>query len=294
MIVLFLTTIILMRILQSVYTKKTNLSIPNGGKAYMKYIGISNLFSALFALILVLAGKSGFEGINLQMIIIASVSGMALAAYSFFSIKVLSSGTILLNSMFATAGLIVPCVLGIFMFDETISFMQSVCIVILFASIFMMVDSSKKVATKISKKTIFYLIGVMLSNGVSMFCQKLFGELQPHGNVSLFSMITFFIPTVLILCAIPFVSEEETEAKALPKKLIGYAMILAFAVFVIQQLVTLLTPILSSAVLFTFVNGGAVVVSAVVGAVAYNEKVTVKSVVGIVLGIATMIGMKIF
>ena len=48
---------------------------------------------------------------------------------------------------------------------------------------------------------------------------------------------------------------------------------------------------LSSAVLFAFVNGGATVVSAVVGAVVYNEKITLKSACGILIGIVAMICM---
>lgn len=208
--------------------------------------------------------------------------------------KSVKQWNVVLNSMFSTAGLIVPCILGIFIFDEPISFMQVVCIAVLFASTSMLVDASKKASAGFSKKTILYLVGSMLSNGMVMFCQKLFGELQPNGNVSLFSMMTFLIPAVVILCAVPFVPERTEPTKKLPKKLIGYALILAFAVFVIQQLVTLLTPLLSSAVLFTFVNGGATVVAALVGAIVYKEKITVKSACGIILGVVAMICIKIF
>lgn len=294
MVVLFLFIIILMRVLQSLYSKKANLNLPDGIKPYMKYIGISKVFSAFFGLLLMFMDKRGFEGINLQMILIASASGIALAIGSLCGIKALKSGTIVLNSMFGTAGMIVPCVLGIFMFDEPVSFMQGISIAVLFVSIVMLVDSSKKIMTKISISTVFYLIGTMLSNGMVMFCQKLFGELQPTGNVSLFSMITFLIPAVVVLCIIPFVPEMEKDAMKFPKKLIGYAVILAFAVFVIQQLVTLLTPLLSSAVLFAFVNGGATVVAAIVGATVYKEKITIKSACGILIGIVAMICIKIF
>ncbi len=294
MVVLFLVIIILMRVLQSLFSKKANLIIPDGVKSYMKHIGISKLFSSVFGLVLIILESRNLAGINLQMIAIASVSGLALAIGSLCGIKALSNGTLVLNSMFGAAGLIVPCILGIFLFDEPISFMQGVCMAVLFFAMAMLVDSSKKISKKISKKTILYLIGSLLSNGTVMFCQKLFGELEPDGNVSFFSMITFLIPAAVILCVLPLVPEKAEDTKKFPKKLIVYALILAFAVFVIQQLVTLLTPLLSSAVLFTFVNGGATVIAALVGAAVYSEKITVKSALGIILGIAAMIGMKVF
>ena len=228
------------------------------------------------------------------MIIIACISGIALAISSLCSIKALNSGTIVLNSIFSTAGLIVPCILGIFIFNEPISLMQILCIIVLFISTCMLVISSKKSKKEISKRTVLYLIGLMFSNGVVMFCQKLFGEYQGSKYVSLFSMLTFLIPAVVILFSMQFVTEKGEKAAKFSKKLVVYAVILAFAVFVIQQAVTLLTPLLSSVFLFTFVNGGATVVAALVGAIVYKEKIEFKSAVGIILGIAAMIGVKVF
>lgn len=293
MVILSLTIIVLMRIIQSIFNKKASLNIPRGVKFYMKYIGVLNLFAALFSMILVITERS-FAGVNLQMIVIASCSGLALAVSSLCNIKALCSGTIALNSMFATAGLIVPCIVGIFMFDEPIYPIHIVCVVLLFISMAMLANSSKKTSKRFSKKTILYLVGSLLSEGAVMLCQKVFGKFQPSGNVSLFSMLTFLIPAVVILCAIPFVSERSGMQKKFPRKLVGYAVILAFAVFVIQQLVTLLTPLLPSSVLFTFSGGSATIVAALVGAVVYNEKITVKSACGIILGVVAIMGLNIF
>lgn len=93
MVILFLIVIILMRVLQSVFNKKACLNIPDGVKPYMKYIGVSKLFAAMFAFLLAVTGGN-FAGINLQMIIIASSSGFALAIGSLCGIKALSSGTL--------------------------------------------------------------------------------------------------------------------------------------------------------------------------------------------------------
>ena len=129
-----------------------------------------------------------------------------------------------------------------------------------------------------------------------MFCQKYFGEKVPNGNVSVFSMLSFLVPSVLLTFGILFMgkTQKAVEKVEFPKKLYLYAAILSFAVFIIQQFVTILTPMLSSVILFTLVNGGATVIAAIVGAVCYKEKLTIKSIIGIVLGIASLICIKMF
>lgn len=293
MVAIFLIIILLMRVLQSTFSKKVSMNIPAGIKPYIKYIGISKLLAAGFALITIMM-EGGFGNANLEMLIISACSGIALAIGSLCGIKALQNGTLALSSMFSTAGLLVPCVLGIFVFDEPLSVMQMVCIAALLIGAWLLVDSSKKLYTDFSLKSGLYLTGYLLTNGIVMFCQKLFGELQPDGNVALFSMLTFLIPAAVLLCAIPFVGEKGKGENKLPKSVILYSVVLAFAVFIIQQFVTILTTKLSSAVLFTFVNGGATVVAAIVGAILYKEKITLKSALGVIIGVTAMICIKIF
>ncbi len=290
---LLLFIIMLMRVVQSVYNKKACQILPDGPKNYVFYIMIMNYLSAGFAVLLLVGGRN-FSGFNAQAVLIAACSGVFLALNSLCGIIALQGGTIVLNSVFSTAGLIVPCVLGIFTFNEPMSYVQIGCIAILLVAAVLLIDSSKKIYNGFSVKTLVGLIGSMVTNGMVMFCQKLFGESQPEGNVSLFSMLTFLIPAIVLNIVYIFMPRDHKDAPAFPKKLVLYAAYLAFAVFIIQQFVTLLTPMLSSAVLFVLVNGGATVISAVVGMALYKEKITLKSSFGIILGIMSLVIIKFF
>lgn len=292
MIALFITVIMLMRVIQSVYNKRTAMLIPSQTKSYVTYLIISQYLSTAFSAITLVMSKN-LSGFNAQAFLIAACSGGFLAVNMISGIKALLGGTIVLNSIFATAGLIVPCILGIFFFSESISLIQTLCIAAVILSAVMLIDSSKKVSGSFSPKTLFWLLTSFFSNGMVMFCQKLFGELQPNGNVSLFSMLTFLIPATTLLILYPFMPPRKEKAEKLPKKVYLYSAFLAFAVFIIQQFVTTLTPLMSSAMLFTIVNGGATVIAAIVGALLYKEKITLKSFFGILIGIAAMIIIKI-
>lgn len=293
MVALYLGVIMCMRVLQSLYSKRAAITLPNVILQYVSYITLSKFLAAVFALIVLIA-EWNFSGLNLGMILIATCSGIFLTIGSFCGIKAVLGGTIVLSSIFGTAGMIVPCILGIFVFDEPMTYIHVICILVLLFSAILLIDASKKIFSHFSTNTLVYLIGNLISNGMVMFCQKLFGEIYPDGNVSMFSMLTFLIPSIVLLIAMPFFKKEKTESPILPKKLISYAAILSFAVFIIQQLVTLLTPLLSSAVLFTFVNGGATIIAAIVGMIVYKEKITVKSAIGIVLGVMALVCIKIY
>ena len=70
------------------------------------------------------------------------------------------------------------------------------------------------------------------------------------------------------------------------------ALVLAIAVFIINQLATLSTAFVSPVVLFTFINGGSTIIAAIVAAVCFRERLTVRSVLGIIIGVASMVIIK--
>lgn len=286
-----------MRVVQSVFSKKANLLLPDGLLPYTNYMAISKLLATLFGVFTILLIPNGLKGFDLATLLIASCSGMFLTISSLCGIKALKSGTMVLSSIFATAGLIVPGILGVFFFGETITVFQILFLIVLIVSMCILALASKNIYGQFNAKSFLYLIGNLISNGMVMFCQKLFGELKPTGNVSLFSMLTFAIPTLFLYILLMFIkgsNKEKSKTVTFPKQIYFCAVLLAAAVFVIQQFVTILTSKMSSILLFSFVNCGATIISALVGAAMYKERITIKSGFAIIVGVIALIGLKIF
>lgn len=280
-------SIMAMRVIQSVFSKRTAIVMPSGVKVYVWYMAISKGFAAAFALItLILSGN--FSGFNGWAVLIAACSGMFLTIASLCGIKALLGGTMTLQSVFSASGLIIPCVLGIFAFNEKLTAVHVACMGGVLVSMMLLIGASKNIMGGFSAKTLLFLIMSLVSNGMTMFCQKLFGMLFPDGNVAMFSLLTFLIPSAVLFISLIFIPNDENRTK-FPKKLVHYAIYQAFAVFVIQQFVTLLTPVMHSAVLFTLVNGSATIITAIVGALMYKEKITAKSALGIAVGVGALI-----
>ena len=68
----------------------------------------------------------------------------------------------------------------------------------------------------------------------------------------------------------------------------------ALSILSISILVTYATSVASPVVIFTFSAGGNMIMSALVGIVFYKEKINLNGWIGIVLGIISMIFLKVF
>ncbi len=290
--------IMIMRVMQSLFNKQTSNTLIGSMRVYIFYIALKSSLSAAFSVITLLIFRD-FSTISLQGIAISGISGIFIAISAYFGIISLRHNPMVLCSIFSTAGMLIPIIASSFLFGDKLSAYQIIFVLTLFVGIYLIISSRGKSNRRsaFSVKSFFLLFGSFLCNGACMLCQKLFGEFHADENVSLFSLLTFLIPAILLGIAIPLMPKGEENSnvfKMIPKKLYGIASVLAFAVFVINQLVTMMTPYVDPAVLFAIVNGGASVISATVGFIIYKEKLSLKSGIGIIIAVVSLVLIKAF
>jgi multidrug transporter EmrE-like cation transporter len=98
-----------------------------------------------------------------------------------------------------------------------------------------------------------------------------------------------------MLPVLPVIAATEKEKlKPMDKRLIIPGLVAALAILFISILVTYATSIASPVVIFTFSAGGIMIISALVGIVFFKEKINLNGWIGIVLGIISMIFLKVF
>ena len=136
------------------------------------------------------------------------------------------------------------------------------------------------------------------ANGLVMLAQKYFAFKDVNGNVALYSCLTFGVGALSLVCCIFLQSgilkrdkfvEKEGEFNEFPKRLFGYGTALAFALFMINLLVTMLAKTLPSVVLYTVSSFMAIMITSLVGFVGFKEKMTIKKLVGLLLGVFSII-----
>ena len=98
---------------------------------------------------------------------------------------------------------------------------------------------------------------------------------------------------MLLLTFIP--TEVNTKIQyRLSNKLLILGALSAVSVFIINQLATLSTALVSPSILFTFINGGSTIIAAIVAAICFHEKLTLRSILGITIGVVSLIIIKAF
>ncbi len=289
---LYIGIILFCRVAQHLCNKKTSNEIREL-PVFIHYAAVRQILSALLAVLLIIIARNGFH-CDFRTVLIAAFSGLMLVLNMACSITALKSGTIALNSLFNTAGLLVPCFAGIFLFNQPMSFGQWIGLAVLFVAAYLLIGSSKSIYKGFSAKTLLILLGGMLSNGCIMLAQEMFSHYVPDGSVSVFSFFSFGILGLFLTVLTPITyRRSHREIAKLSPSLIRYGVILSLTVFIINQLVTLSASLIPPAVLFAFVNGGSMMIGAIVAAVKFHEKLTVKSAIGIMLGLAALIMIKI-
>ena len=287
--------ILLLRLPQNLFNKRSS-GIVRGAPAYFAYGAYRYLLSGGMALVLLLFA-GGFSGVSLKALAISAIGAVALGSNLFFGLEALKSGAMVLSSMAGSAGLLLPCVFGIFMFDEPMSLMQLFGILLLIFSGWLLIGYSKKLKGSFTPRTMLLLIGSMLSNGFTMVAQKMFSKYLPDVSVSVFSFLAFGLVGVgMCVGLVPQLTKKEKrkEIRELPKALWFYGAGLSTILLIINQLATIAAKVIPSAIMFPINDGGATIITALTGAVVFKEKLTPRSVAGLALGIASLIVINLF
>ena len=291
---IFLIIILLLRVPQNFSSKKTSGLVTNS-QSYFLYGTYSYTLAGLIAFVMLLF--DGMSGFSLPAVGISALGAVSLAASLFCSIEALKSGVMVLAAMAGSAGLLLPCIAGIFMFNEPMKPMQFIGIALLIFSGWLLIGYSKEQTGSFTPRTLLLLIGSMLSNGSVMLAQKMFSKYLPDTNVSIFSFLTFgLIGIGMFIGLVPSLLSQSGRAKiaAVPKPVFLYGTISSIILLAINQLATLAGRNVPSAIMFPINDGGATIITAITAAIFFKEKLTVRSVCGLILGIGSLIVINLF
>ena len=291
---IFLIIILLLRVPQNFSSKKTSGLVTNS-QSYFLYGTYSYTLAGLIAFVMLLF--DGMSDFSLPAVGISALGAVSLAVSLFCSIEALKSGVMVLAAMAGSAGLLLPCIAGIFMFNEPMKPMQFIGIALLIFSGWLLIGYSKEQTGSFTPRTLLLLIGSMLSNGSVMLAQKMFSKYLPDTSVSIFSFLTFgLIGIGMFIGLVPSLLSQSGRAKiaAVPKPVFLYGTISSIILLAINQLATLAGRNVPSAIMFPINDGGATIITAITAAIFFKEKLTVRSVCGLILGIGSLIVINLF
>lgn len=295
---LLLSLILPLKAVQSILNKFTSQSL-NGASNVFRFLSFQYLISAVIAAVYFIGTRQSFA-INAVSILTSLGAAVSLALSSVFYIIALQQGAMALVSLAAAAGLIVPIIGSIFLFEENLTVFSVLGILLLGLSVYLQSGYSKQIYKGFSFKTFLLLLGVTVSNGAVVLFQKMYANFLPDPNISFFSVCLFGFGFLFLTVFYIFSAKDRNPIHSLAviykfdKKIIAVGAGIAVTLFLLNQLCTEATKVLPAAVQCISVDGGSMIIAVLIGAFLYKEKVTLQSAVSVFLSIAALIVINLF
>ena len=180
-------------------------------------------------------------------------------------------------------GVFVTILLGRIFFNESIAINQLLGMAILLIAVIVMCSYNNSIKEKINITSLGLLLICGLSNGLTDFSQKLFVKQAMGLPISIFNFYTYVFSALTLVLFYVFSKEKSGNGKESVKKISGYIVVMAICLFVNSYFKTVSAKYLDSAVLYPLNQGMALILSSVMAAVFFKEKLTLKAIVGLIL-----------
>lgn len=287
---LFLLTALVAGATKGYCGKKTSGYV-NEYKDAMLANSIRMILCTLIGLGMVLVSSGvGALRINRTVFLISLLSGAANSAFVVFWLISVKRGAYMMLDVFCMLGILIPLIGCALCFGEEIRINHIIGIVILLVAVCIMCSYNNSIKSKMTVSSFILLLVCGAANGFSDFSQKLFVKLSDNTSIAVFNLYTYLVSAViLIIFFLVFSGRAENKAPSAIKPIFGYILIMSVCLFLYSYFKTLAAQHLSSAQLYPLAQSGSLILSTVMSAVLFHERLNIKCIVGISMSFAALI-----
>lgn len=238
----------------------------------------------------VIGGGSGYLLPDKNTLAISLLSGTANAAFVVLWLIAVKTGAYMMLDVFSTLGLVIPISASSILFGEKIGTNHIIGIIMLIVAAFIMCSYNNSIKQKITLPYLILLILCGMSNGFADLSQKMFVKAANGVPISIFNLYTYIFSSVILICCYFIFSFKSKDKKITDMKpIMIYICIMAVCMFLYLYFKTLSASYLSSVQLYPISQGGALILSTLMSAVFFGEKLNIKCIVGILLTFAALL-----
>lgn len=202
---------------------------------------------------------------------------------NFYKITALSKGPMHITILVTTSSMIIPAMSGVLFFKEAFSVGKLFAIMLLI--VFIYVSLKKDKGSELNRQWTIYCILAFIFQGVVGIIQKVHQASVYKNELFVFLAVAFLFSFVFAR----LMSNGKKGKLEFSKTEYSYAFICGLCVFAMNFINLKLSGILPTQIFFPLVNGGAVVLTSIVSAVIFKEKMNRRQLVGIIGGLVSLI-----
>ena len=286
---LFLTLALFAGMIKGFCGKKTSGFVEKTRDAFLINI-IRMILCTVTGIIVVLCSKhASFLIPDTTGLLICILSGVSTAFFVAFWLLAIRKSAYMLMDVFLLAGTLIPMLLSNIFFNESILLHQWGGFLLLLIAVIIMCSYNSTIKEKLSIASLILLVLTGIMGGITNFSQKLFVNLCSTTPASVFNLYTYIFSAVtLIVFYIIFTKTDKEQGvgisfATIPKKMFLYIVIMAVCLFANSFFNTKAAYFLDSAKMYPFEQGASLVLSSLMSAIFFKEKLTLKAVIGITL-----------
>ena len=225
-----------------------------------------------------------------KMLLISALSGVSTAAFVVSWLVSVKKSAYMMLDIFLMLGVLIPLVLSSIFFGEGIKLTQWLGMAVLLVAVVIMCSYNNSIKTKITPLSFLLMLFCGCSSGIADFSQKLFTKHIPDGSAAVFNFYTYLFAAVSLIVAYAVARKKGGSAgKADFKKIFWYICIMAVCLFANSYFKTLAASRLSAVLLYPLNQGSALLLAALMAAVFFKEKLTLKAIIGILIAFAGLL-----
>lgn len=276
------------------YCGKMTSGHVRGYKDAMLANTIRMVLCIVIGIILILAnGSLSYINPTPSVLAISALSGITTSIFVVCWMISVQKGAYMMLDVFLMLGVLVPLLAGNIFFNEQIRLTQWVGIAILFVAVYIMCSYNNSIKGRMSISSLILLIICGVANGLTDFSQKLFVKTAGNVPIAIFNFYTYIFSAITLL-GFYFVfkaKEPKSETKESPtfRKIMGYIVIMSICLFASSYFKTMAAGYLDSAILYPLNQGAALILSSMMSALLFHERLTVKCIIGLVISFVGLI-----
>ena len=249
---------------------------------------------ALCTLISILLLVTGIEKVSLvpdgPAIFIGIAAGVTLSAFTITWLLAVQKGAFVLISVAQMFGVVVTLICSTLVFGTQPTLLQYLGIALLMAAVLVMGSYSKKLKGSLTAIAIVLLILCGVSSGLYDFTLKLFTTYSASSK-SMLNLLTYLV-SALILGGMVLLPQKGKKVAIPWKKIVLPILLMSVCLFLNSYFKAFSTQYLPDAALYPIYQAGGLILSTLIGAVFFKERVTVRCVIGLVLAFAAILLLK--
>lgn len=242
----------------------------------------------------ILAAKGNLAGLHLSgtAVAITALSGVCSSLFVVFWLLTVKCGAYMQLEVFLMAGMLIPMVGSAALYDEGIAPHQWIGFIMLLAAAAVMCSYNRRINGRTTGKGLLLLVVTAAFNGLTDFSQKIFVANVPDGSAAVFSFYTYVFAAAVLALVFGITGVKKSEKSgAMPKKAYGYVVVMAVCLFAYSLFKTTAAAYLPAAQMYPLSQGASLILSSVMAAVLFKERMTRESFIGVTLAFAALLVM---